>query len=189
MRDIEFGKRLISLRKSAKQNERYTQTEAAEDIHISYKSLQNHEAGKLPNKANLKKYIDFYGCDKVWLLTGEGESPIGVDDQPSISEPRDINYKTIDTSFGTAVDALKEIFDSYDPVLIDAIRSNLYVFRLYARKDHQIKQQDRDIQELKEKYEELKKRFDSLEKRGVGSVQAGSGSHAHYGDATREKES
>jgi len=143
----------------------------------------------IPKGDILLRIHEEFGTDINWLLTGEGESPVGVDDQPFISEPGDINYRTIDNSFGTTVDALKEIFDSHDPALIDAVRANLSVFRLYARKDHQIEQQSQDIKEVQKKYDELKKQFDSLEKRGVGSVGAGSGSHAHYGDATRKKES
>jgi len=50
-----------------------TQDVAALKIGIKYRTYQTHEAGQIPNRNTLKKYIDFYGCDRNWLLTGEGE--------------------------------------------------------------------------------------------------------------------
>jgi len=73
MIDKLFGDRLKNLRNSAKKNELYTQINASRDIGISYKSLQNHEAGRIPSKNNLRKYLDFYKCSRIWLLTGVGE--------------------------------------------------------------------------------------------------------------------
>jgi len=46
---------------------------AAAKIGVSLRSLFNHEAGKKPGKGSLKLYIDFYGCDRNWLVTGEGD--------------------------------------------------------------------------------------------------------------------
>ncbi len=43
---------------------------------ISYSALQIHEGGRWPNRNNLKKYIDFYGCDGDWLTTGKGGAAI-----------------------------------------------------------------------------------------------------------------
>ena len=101
----------------------------------------------------------------MFLLTGEGKQFPGeeVSDKPSVGGLRESIYRKIDTSFGTAVDALKEIFDSHDPVLIDAIRANLYAFQMYAKKDQELKQQTREIQDLKEKHKELKKVVEDLE--------------------------
>jgi len=130
-----------------------------------------------------------FGTDINWLLTGKGESSVSVDNTPPISEPRGINYGKIDSSFGTAADALKEIFDSHDPILIDAVRANLSIFRLYAQKDRQIDQQSQEIQKLKKEYDEVKKSIDALKIGAVGDVRAGSGSHVLAGDATRKKES
>lgn len=165
MLDKAFGNRLRSLRKSAKKNETYTQKQAARDIGVGYKSLQNHEAGRLPGKASLQKYLDFFKCDKVWLLTGIGEPFPGeeVSDKPSIGKFEEIKYRKIDDSFGIIVDALREIFDSHDLALIDAIRSNIYIFRSYARKDHQLRKLSNDIKDLQKKYNELKKVVEELE--------------------------
>ena len=51
-----------------------TQVEAAREIGVSYKALQDHEAGRWPNRANQEKYVTFYGCDWEWFLTGKGEA-------------------------------------------------------------------------------------------------------------------
>jgi transcriptional regulator with XRE-family HTH domain len=69
MLNKEVGKRLKRLREV----KLFTQIEAARNIGISTRSLQYHENGELPNQNNLQKYIDFYGCDRDWLLTGKGE--------------------------------------------------------------------------------------------------------------------
>lgn len=68
MKDKVFGKRLRSLRKQRK----LMQTEAAPLIGVSYSSLQNHEAGRLPSRTTLAKYLNFYCCDRDWLVTGKG---------------------------------------------------------------------------------------------------------------------
>ena len=177
-----------------------TQIDAAREINLSYKALQDHEGGRLPNKNNLQKYLDFYKCNKIWLLTGEGEPPQGDDKgdvlvketglRYNVDRPvTDIGWQYNADPFGQASSALKEIFDSHDPVLIDAVRANLYISRLYVRKERQIQQQSDEIRELKKEIDTLKKRLDSLEKRDVGNAGAGSGSHVPTEAATREKES
>jgi len=83
MKDKDFAGRLKQLRKSRN----LKQTEAAQSIGISYSALQDHEGGQWPNRNNLKKYIDFYNCDEVWLKTGQGEPYPGEEDA-SVSTPQ-----------------------------------------------------------------------------------------------------
>ena len=73
---LEIGNRLVELRKL----KRYSQQEAADILKIKQRTYQNYEYGeRQPNTGNLKKIIDFYGCDYSWLLTGEG---VPYPDQP-----------------------------------------------------------------------------------------------------------
>jgi len=154
-------------------------------VHIT--TVQGWEAGKnFPNGDILLRIHKEFGTDINWLLTGE--EPYPGNDNPDLPV-NDIDLLYNADPFGRASSGLREIFDSGDQIIIDALQSNITAFQISIRRDRQIKQQAQGIKELQEKYDELKKRFDSLEKRGVGSVGAGSGSQAHYGDATREKES
>lgn len=84
VKDKDFGARLRSLRKRLG----LTQTVVAQKVGISYKALQDHEGGGRPNRNNMKKYLDFYGCDEAWLLFGKG-GPFqgGNDKELHIKEP------------------------------------------------------------------------------------------------------
>lgn len=68
-KDKKFGARLQLLREIFK----LTQVIAAKKVNVGYKSLQNHEGGRWPSQKNLQRYVDFYGCDKDWLMTGQGK--------------------------------------------------------------------------------------------------------------------
>ena len=68
MHNKDFAKRLKLLRKQRG----LIQTKAADLIGLSYKALQDHEGGRMPNQNNINKYVAFYGCNKNWLLTGLG---------------------------------------------------------------------------------------------------------------------
>lgn len=56
-----------------------TLEEAAQAIGIKYTTYVKYEYGNRPNRKNLKKIIDFYGCDEAWLLTGEGKESLKTD--------------------------------------------------------------------------------------------------------------
>ena len=77
MKNKEFGNRLKYLR----EQKGLIQAQAAHLVGMSYSALQGHDRGNLPNRNNLKKYSDFYGCDEVWLLTGVGEPFPGKSDE------------------------------------------------------------------------------------------------------------
>lgn len=127
-----FGNRLIYLRKK----ERLSQEEAAQKIGIGLRTLQSHEYGQWPNRNNLEKYIDFYKCSRIWLLTGEGEPFQGNDTIKLPIKDVKIDYSVARPDpFGTASSALKEIFDSNDQVLIDSIQNILQIFQIYIRKN------------------------------------------------------
>jgi len=69
MKDIVLADNLRYLRKE----KGLTQQEAALKIGVKLRALQSHESGQPPNRNNLQKYLDFYGCNKIWLTDGVGE--------------------------------------------------------------------------------------------------------------------
>lgn len=80
MKDKAFGKRLKYLRKRRK----LRQVDAAKKIGVSYKALQDHEGGRWPNRNNLEKYLNFYKCERTWMLTGEGDPYLSKGEKPDI---------------------------------------------------------------------------------------------------------
>ena len=164
MKDIAFGNRLNLLRKK----KQLIQVDAARLIGVSYKSLQDHEGGRWPNKNNLQKYIDFYRCDRNWLLTGLGEAYINKD--MDVAGAHQVAEHAADYAgghssdpFADAVSGLKEIFDSRDPILIPALEANIRAFRISARREKQINDQATEIKALRSECEGLKKRLAALE--------------------------
>jgi phage repressor protein C with HTH and peptisase S24 domain len=66
--DVEFGKRLLLLREMKK----LSRAAAVKQLHLGLSALQQYEAGLIPGPINTEKILSFYGCNKAWLLTGEG---------------------------------------------------------------------------------------------------------------------
>jgi len=164
MKDRALGNRLKFLRN----NMRLTQKEAAFKIGFKLRALQSHESGQWPNRNNMQKYIDFYQCDRVWLLTGDGEQ---FENDEFIKKPVGepvVKYKIAaapDDPFARSVSGLREIFNSQDQVLISAIQANIQAFRLAVQREHQTQHQSIELHKLKEEYEALKERVLALEDR------------------------
>lgn len=187
MKDKAFGNRLKYLR----QKRGLVQTELAPLIGISYKAIQDHEGGRWPNQKNRQKYLDFYGCDEDWLLTGKGEPyNKGIDEGNRTADGEglwgqtrhhDVDGKQIDVTlftppdsqsessppspdpFAKGVGALRTIFDSHDPLLISTIRANLTTFEQAAIKHRQLHEQFIRIQKLEDKCKALQKKLNALE--------------------------
>jgi transcriptional regulator with XRE-family HTH domain len=68
MNNKELGIRIKWLRK----NKGLYQEDLIKKLGLKISTIQSHEYGQWPNRKNLQKYIDFYGCDEVWLKTGHG---------------------------------------------------------------------------------------------------------------------
>ena len=166
MIDKSFGNRLKKLRKKRD----LTQEHVARDIDISYGALQHHEGGRIPNQNNLQKYIDFYGCNKIWLLTGEGEPFPGEGVREPVAE-----YKAADDPFARSVSGLRQIFESRDQALIAAIQINIQAFQLSVQKDLQMQRQSQEIKDLKEECDALRKRITALEDRLTGMASGPAG--------------
>ena len=138
-------------------------------------TVQRYEnENNIPKGDILLRIHKIFGTNITWLLTGEGEQfqkssyPKETLSLPVKESSAQHEYEN--DPFSRAASALKEIFDSGDPVLIDAIRANLYVFQLYARKARQLEQhldqaqrQSVEITELREELESLKKLIADLE--------------------------
>lgn len=92
MKDKRFGDRLKHLRSTTG----LSQIEAAKKVGISYASLQNHEGGDIPNQNNIQKYIDFYGCNKNWLITGVGGTGVDTSIQEESTQRQDVKNNIVD---------------------------------------------------------------------------------------------
>jgi len=144
--DSKFGKRLQDLR----EKRGLTQITAAEQIGVGYKSLQSHEAGYLPNQNNLNKYIEFYGCNKGWLLTGEGH-PIWtkeeyLEQRKVLADANEneveaqknrqlpvINDKSMSVDIKKTIDILES-----DTIYRTALRSNIHAFHTALNTEKEI---------------------------------------------------
>jgi transcriptional regulator with XRE-family HTH domain len=134
LKDTSFGTRLKTLRKEKK----LRQTEAAPLIGVSYSSLQNHEAGRLPSRTTLKKYLDFYGCDRDWLMTGKGD-PFPEKTRKShksfgrsassLSEAQRRMEKDGGDPLIDAIAIVKDIMDYGDAGIISTLMSGLTAFQ------------------------------------------------------------
>jgi len=78
MKDKGFGERLKQLRKMRG----LKQHEAAFKIGgISFRGYQNWENGHVPLAKNIEKLVNFYGCTKAFLLTGEGNPYLNTEEE------------------------------------------------------------------------------------------------------------
>jgi transcriptional regulator with XRE-family HTH domain len=69
VRDDELGRRLLLLRNK----KGISRAMAAKEIGMGLSSLQQYEGGFFPGPKNINKLSQYYGCDKGWLLTGQGK--------------------------------------------------------------------------------------------------------------------
>jgi len=118
-----------------------TQEEAASRIGIKYRTYQTHESGQAPSRRTFRKYVNFYGCDEGWLLTGKGEPFPGQEGNqlnygappPSAMELREkgggysarSQHAVQDQHISAALDSLVRILSVKDDTIRDAILSNL----------------------------------------------------------------
>lgn len=176
MKDCEFGKRLKLIRDL----KGITQREAAELLQLKIRAIQSNEAGQWPNRNNLSKYLEFYKCDKAWLMTGAGE--------PYIKEGFEVGVAV--AGGGGEVASPKPVYDwtpqmqgedwelvgkahkvlSSDTIYRAALASNINAFHHAIetearanRTEALLKAQSEEIKKLKEGHEALKTRFVDFE--------------------------
>lgn len=178
-----LGERLRYLR----ERKNITQPQLADFINISYSSVQKHEADSGMNKSNFKKYLDFYECDRDWLLTGKGDpfpgqaeyaaaEPDGLWGKTDTLKSGDVKYNVTvygdddqqahgSDPFLEDVSFLKEIYDYQDGDIIDAIRQNLKTFVRTVRREKLVDQQNKKINDLESKCRSLQEKLDNLEQK------------------------
>jgi len=141
---------------------RLSREEFALKIGTDKSTVQRYENNNdIPKGDILLRIHQEFDTDITWLLTGKGQSPPeekGKNNIP-LKEPG-VDYDV--DPFSRAVSALKEVFDSHDPALINAVSANLYVFRLYTRKDKQLKQQLDKSHHQSDELAEMHKEIDDL---------------------------
>ena len=162
-KNIEFGQRLKHLRKQ----KGLDQMEAAVKIGIGYRSLQNHEGGRWPNKNNLQKYLDFYKCNKTWLLTGQGE-PYPEEEKgdvaPSAVSEQQATYNDQPAELMVLAGKAMKILQS-DTAYRAVLTHNINAFHHALQTEEQIQEQADKIKALEKKCEDLIKRLEALERK------------------------
>lgn len=200
--DESIGSRLEIVRK----RKGLTQKQAAELLGKAPRSVQNHESGRhRPPDSLINMYAEVYGCDKEWLLTGQGAPGIRVKRSPMTprlersrlkdgdglygrTRRHQVDGKDFDVtvhapggeddgvdSFARAVTGLREIFDSEDPILVPAIEANIRAFRISVHRERQIYEQNKRIKVLEDECDELKDRLENLEKKLDEKLDRGGG--------------
>ena len=161
MQYITLRERLLFLRES----KNLTQSELAKQINISLSSVQKHEAGGGISKRLLKRYIEFYGCDQNWLLTGLG-TPYKNDMMeggPLRTGESVAEYIKVDTpGLGQAVEMLATILGSGNQVFSQAVMLSL---RASSDALNIMKQRNQQISDVMLELHEIRKRLAALEKR------------------------
>ena len=146
------------------------QWQVAEKLGMDTSTLQTHEAGQWPNRANLEKYITFYGCSRAWLMTGEGESFPGqpAERERGVSEATGV-YES--DPLLSAISILKHIFDSGNQTLIQAITLNLLAFQHALQTSTKLSHQSEELDAVKTDLHQYQKRLQALEDKMNGSDQ------------------
>jgi len=165
-----------------------SQQQLADSVGVSLSTIQKHESNGWPSRRTQERYLEFFGCDRTWFLTGEGDpypegqEKIEVRQQESGEGERswmmreaNQGLKNKTDTLTQAMAGLSEIFYSGDPILVSAIIANIRAFQVAARREQQIRQQADKIAGLERKCEELMRRIQALEgrrKEGIEEVES-----------------
>lgn len=148
----------------------------------------------------VEKIVLIYKFNPLWLFSGKGEPFPGARlKYPDVCGPEEVSQETAGKKnalynseepaalhvaktraeyiagvddFGKAVDGLREIFDSHDPVLIPAIQANIHIFQISVRREHHIQQQSDEITALKKENTNINTRLEAIEKRLAQTTEA-----------------
>ena len=144
-----------------------TKVEAAKRIGIGLRSIINHENGMVPWQKKLQKYIDYYGCDEVWLTDGVGD-PFPEKEGMKVREGA-ADYRSAQPDQAQLADPLiqamslvKGILDSKDQTIIRALILNLITFQGSIRKDTDLETR---LKYLEENYDEIIKNLGDINKK------------------------
>jgi transcriptional regulator with XRE-family HTH domain len=148
----------------------------AQRIDPAKKSSYDWESGKaMPGASTLEKIHRVFGININWLLTGEGDPFLNQDNPANIKDPGMVNPLIAATSlpgsrhmpgatdpFMDAISGLREIYDSGNASLIQAIEINIRVIRQQAHREKILNDQTDQINSLENNCEKLTKEVESL---------------------------
>ncbi len=87
---MEIGKRI----KAARRTNRISQSELARRLGVSPQSVQQWESGETtPRRHRVAEIVRILGCDEVWILTGQTQTPPGPGPRSSASATRQATPK------------------------------------------------------------------------------------------------
>ena len=107
-----------------------TQKEFAGPLGYSYSYLSDIERGKAgPSREFLKKLSEVYGVSSDYVLYGS------EDEQKKylIVKETEVQYETLPTSTKKLLDNVKEILESKNEVMINALKANIKAFLVSVR--------------------------------------------------------
>ena len=156
-KDPESARRFQMLRDKLKLD----QKPLAKKLGLGVSTVQNCEAGYSYSRRTLKRYVEVSGCNRTWLLTGEGE-PFPGEQFTGVSEAPQ-SYTTPSDPLVSAISILKQIYDSNDQTLIQVITLNLLVFQRFLKLHTEISRQSKELDILRGEFDNSIRRLDALE--------------------------
>ena len=106
--------------KEFRKNKGLTQKELAESLGYSQDFLSAIEIGKVePSREFLKKLNEIFGISSDYILYGSD------DERKNLIKEMDVKYEILPTSTKKLLDNVKEILESGNDVMIDALKANI----------------------------------------------------------------
>jgi len=162
----------------------------AQRIDPAKKSSYDWESGKaMPGASTLEKIHKVFGVNINWLLTGEGEPFLNKNSTNAkdfhkvdslimtVPSPESKHTATAMDSFAESISGLREIYDSGDASLIQALEINIRIIRREAHRGKIINAQADQINNLEKKCKEVTQEMESL-KNLIQKHVDGSASHS-----------
>lgn len=188
-KDLIFAARVRTLRENLGLSQKAL---AAQVTAFSLGSIQRAEVGLVPSSRILAAMARFYGVTVAWLLTGQGDrQPVPVDEGVVGTPHTDQIYGQttrvqtdageVDVTlfadprapdpFAAAVAALRRIFDTADPITIQAINSQIQAAAHAAACASRVSHVANENMELRAELRRVRERLKALEERGAGETQ------------------
>ena len=106
--------------KEFRKNKGLTQKELAESLGYSQDFLSAIEIGKVePSREFLKKLNEIFGISSDYILYGSD------DERKNLIKEMDVKYEILPTSTKKLLDNVKEILESGNTEMIDALKANI----------------------------------------------------------------
>ncbi|MBI5582521.1 MAG: helix-turn-helix transcriptional regulator [Deltaproteobacteria bacterium] len=150
-----------------------TQKETARKMGVAYTTFQKFELGNFPKRANLERIVNYYGCSKSWLLTGEGEPFPGQDmtfREQHATYPN--QAKPLDFSLPEAMKMVTDVLTS-GTSYATALYLNIQHFDRAIRAENRIAVLEEENKRLNSRLEDMETRLAAIEDRLPKGDQAG----------------